>query len=364
MRRDRSSRTARSTRPVIAAIAAAAVLVLPSWSAADPLPQVALILDDEGVVINVAALSSTNDYTGWLEAMRANGATVIIWESNTVAIGSVQQPDGSFARPAAPEPPSALPDVSTDEDEGESGWREHGPAVAEREAPRAPVIGDPGLRKFLGVPGPEDGTIRTALHIVDGVVVNASVYNTVTSVDWLAARRAQGATIVIADRGGIGWVVQADGTITPPSPHPDWVWNGSEWRAPGTASVVRPDDVTGWALDRAESVADGAQVRGTLIVPDRAAGDDGPEDLHAMSERSIVMIESSGATVPFLARYDGFDSLLAKVGSDLDSAVETHETATRDTVDAEEVAGFREAVRRVVDRLWRVFSGNPDTAGA
>lgn len=359
MPRDRSSR---STRPVIAALVAAAVLVVPGWSAADPLPQVALILDDEGVVINVAALSSTNDYTGWLEAMRANGATVIIWESNTVGIGSVLQPDGSFARPAAPEPPSTLPDVSADE--GEPGWREHGPAVAEREAPRSPVIGDPGLRRFLGVPGPEDGAIRTALHIVDGVVVNASVYNTVTSVDWLAARRAQGATIVIADGGGIGWVVQDDGTITPPSPQPGWVWNGSEWRAPGTASVVRPDDVPGWALDRAESIADGAQVRGTLIVPDRPVGDDGPEDLRAMSERSIVMIESSGATVPFLARYDGFDSLLAKLGSDVDSAVETHEAATGGPVDAEASAGFREAVRRVVERLWRVFGGDSNTAGA
>lgn len=339
-----------------------AVLVLPGWAEAEPLPQVALILDDEGVVINVSALSTTNDYSGWLEAMRANGATVIIWESNTVGIGSVLQPDGSFAREAAPEPPSTLPEVSVEV--AESGWREHGPSATERAAPRTPVIADPGLRRFLGIPGPEDGVNRTALHVVDGVVINASVYNTVTSVSWLDARRAEGANIVIVDRGGIGWVVQPDGTITPPRPHPGWVWNGSEWRAPGTASVVRPEDVSGWALDRSERIKDGAQVSGTLIVPDRADDADDQEDSDAMAERSIVMIESSGATVPFLARFDGLTDLRARLESALDAAVETHESSTEEVVDAEERDGILGALRRLVERLFRPFGGAPDTVGA
>ena len=359
-----------------AAVAAAllAALLIPGLAAADDEMQTALILDDEGVVIN-ASVYHPVDSVGWLEAMERQGAHVIVRDQNDVAIGSVLQPDGSFARdvppPApTPEPPAELPEPP---DDGAS-WQQHDVAPEPAPEPRRPVIRDEELARFLGVdPAEPDGTViprgevRTALHIVDGVVVNASVYHTIDSVGWLELVRAQGQEIVIVAQGsaGIGWVVQPDGAITPPAPRPGMVWNGSEWRAPGTEDVDRATDVRGWALDRTEPIrpaspddADDARddgwVNGRIIVPDEALTDGvGPAEL---AERSIVLLESQGEDVtPLLARFSGLQALLAGMDDAVDRAVEAQVAATGEAADEERTERLRDAVRRVAAWTQALF---------
>lgn len=362
---------ARAAALCLGAVVAGAILA-PVPAAADDGMQSALILDDEGVVINVGVYDPETS-VGWREAMEEKGATIVIIEENTVGIGWVRQADGSFARdtppPAvAPEPPTALPAPPAEGGE----WQQHGVPPAPAPEPRAPVIRDEALARHLGVaPADADGTVRprgetrSALHIVDGVVVGASAYHTIDSVGWLESVRSQGQEIVIVPQGsaGIGWVVQPDGAITPPAPRPGMVWNGDEWRAPGTEDVDRATDVLGWSLDRDEPVGTGsvagdgpsadvqgdgvdAWVNGRLIVPDEALTEDAtPSELAA---RSIVILESRGAAVtPLLARFDGLAALGIGVDEAVDRAVEAHATATGGPVDDDAAAGLRDAARRV-----------------
>ena len=339
-----------------------AVLGVQDVAFADDGMHYALILDDAGLVINVSVFHPV-DSQGWLEAMRQQGANVIVREHNDVGIGSVLQPDGSFARDVPPPPPAALPTP-----EGDAGWT-HQPGVEE---PRKPQIADPNLRRFLGVPGPEDGVNRIALHIgPDGVVKNASVYNTVTSVGWLELMRERGEHIVIADRGGIGWSLLPDGSVAPPKPRPGMVWNGSEWRDPGTEAVERPKDVRGWALDRVEPIvprsaddlgdaADGAVIAdlsagvyGRLLVPEDAVDED--STTAEIAERSIVMLESYGDTVPFLARFDGLTQLPERLDRELDAALAAHEQVTGEPIEESVAEGFRGAARRLAASFLSLF---------
>jgi hypothetical protein len=356
-----------------AAITVASILLLQGPAAANDdgsgeteiATKTALILDDAGVVINAAVYHPVTSVS-WLEQMRERGVHVIIREENDVAIGSVLQPDGSFARDVPLPPPPVLPTPSEDDAQG-SGWaHQSGP-----QEPYRPQIADDAKRRFLGVPGPEDGVNRIALHIgPDGVVTNASVYNTVTSVEWFRRARERGEHIIIADRGGIGWSVLPDGTVAPPMPRAGMVWNGTEWRAPGTESVERPTDVRGWALDRFESTVplpadpdtapgeapvitdEWAGVHGRILVPEDAADDE--STLADIAERSIVMLESYGETVRFLARFDGLAQLRDRLESELDAAVAAAE-ATGAPVDEDAADRFRGAARRLAASFLGFF---------
>ena len=64
------------------------------------LPDVAAIIDD-GVVVNVAALSTENDYSGWLTAMKAEHDSVLIVPA--AGIGWEEYEPGSL-RPPSPYP--------------------------------------------------------------------------------------------------------------------------------------------------------------------------------------------------------------------------------------------------------------------
>lgn len=64
-----------------------------------PVPQVAAIID-AGVVVNVAALSTQNDYTGWVTAMEAAHDEVRLVE--VAGIGWTVESDG--LRPPSPYP--------------------------------------------------------------------------------------------------------------------------------------------------------------------------------------------------------------------------------------------------------------------
>lgn len=370
-------RVRREGRRLAVFTAFAVALLVPGFAAADDEMQYALILDDEGVVINVAVYHPV-DSVGWLESMESKGADIVVIEENTVGIGSVRQPDGSFARdvppPApTPDPPAELPAPPDDE----ASWQQHGVPPEPTPEPRRPVIRDETLAKHLGVdPADEDGTVRprgevrTALHIVNGVVVNASVYHTIDSVGWLEQVRAKGQEIVIVSQGsaGIGWVVQPDGAITPPAPRPGMIWNGSEWRAPGTEDVDRATDVPGWALDRTEPIRPGSPddaddtqgayadgwLSGRIIVPDEALTDGvTPPEL---AERSIVILESHGEDVtPLLARFDGFQALLSGADDAVDRAVEVHAATTGEPVDQESATGLRAAARRIAESFRSLF---------
>jgi hypothetical protein len=367
-------------RGLVAAVAFTSALLVPGLAVADDETQYALILDDEGVVINVAVYHPV-DSVGWLESMESKGANVVVIEENTVGIGSVRQPDGSFARdvPTAaptPDPPAELPTPSDDA----ASWQQHGAPPEPTPEPRKPVIRDEALARHLGVaPADADGTVRprgqvkTAVHIVDGVVVNASVYHTIDSVGWLEQVRAQGREIVIVAEGaaGIGWVVQPDGTITPPAPRPGMIWNGSEWRAPGTEDVDRATDVRGWALDRTEPIRptlpgiDGASgdersrhddgwLIGRLIVPDEALTDGATAS--ELAERSIVILESHGDDViPLLARCDGVSTLTGCADDAVDRAVEVHAETTGAPVEKESAVWLQDAARRLVTWAQSLF---------
>ena len=342
----------------------------------------ALILDDEGVVINVAVYHPV-DSAGWLEAMEARGAQIIINEQNTVGIGSVLQEDGSFVRdeiptlPPASEPPDALPAP------GDSQWQQHNAPESEPSRPRAPVIRDPELARHLGVtPSDADGNIeeknriRTALIIEDGVVVNAAVYHTIDSVGWLELMRKQGAEVLVVPEhsAGIGWIIHADGSVVPPPPRPGLVWNGTEWRAPGSEHVERPSNVRGWSISRSEELAPPvyengqwvdpapetlgpdpyAGVSGWLIVPDEALMGD---STHVeITERSIVMLESYGEAPPLLARFNGLTALGELSKGTAEDALQTHEATTGAPLDPEVRQGFIGAVRRITESFLRLMN--------
>jgi hypothetical protein len=67
------------------------------------------------------------------------------------------------------------------------------------------------------------------------------------------------------------------------------------------------------------------------------------------------MLETSGGTIPFLARFDGLARLLERVDAALDSAIAVHEASTGATVPEPEQQGLRSAARRVVEPLLRLF---------
>lgn len=366
---------------LLGALVVAVLLGLPGTAGADDGMNYALILDDEGVVINVAVYDPATS-ASWLEAMESKGAHVVVLEQNTVGIGSVLQPDGSFARERSPVPspevetPSVLPSPG----EGEGTWQQHGVPGEPVQEQRLPVIRDRELAKHLGVaPADEDGTvqqrgsIRTALIIENGVVVNAAVYHTVDSVGWLDLVRSQGMEIVVVPEhsAGIGWIVQPDGSVIPPAPRPGLVWNGSEWRAPGTEDVERPSDVRGWSLTRSEDVGgaagdtdvspggEGGRVSGLLVVPDEAL--EGGPSLRELAERSIVLLESSGDTLPFLARFEGLPDLVGRLEPELDAAIAAHEAASGEQVDEAEAKGLREAARRLAGSFLRIFGLEGDS---
>jgi hypothetical protein len=64
------------------------------------LPEVAAVIDN-GMVVNVAALSTDVDYSGWLDAMRADHDSVLIVPS--AGIGWEEYKKGKL-RPPAPSP--------------------------------------------------------------------------------------------------------------------------------------------------------------------------------------------------------------------------------------------------------------------
>jgi hypothetical protein len=187
--------------------------------------------------------------------------------------------------------------------------------------------------------------------------------------------RKQGAEVLIVPEhsAGIGWIVRSDGSVVPPSPRPGLVWNGTEWRAPGTEHVERPSDVRGWSISRTERLApsvdeDGqwvdpavdtfgsdpyAGVSGWLIVPDDALID---EPTHAgIAERSIVMLESYGDAPPLLARFDGLAVLRELSERAAEDALEMHEATTGAPLAPEVTEGLRGAVRRITESFLQLF---------
>ncbi len=342
----------------------------------------ALILDDEGVVINVAVYHPV-DSAGWLELMQDRGAHIIINEQNTVGIGSVLQPDGSFAReqtpppPSAPEPPDGLPAPT----ENDAQWNQYNAPASVEPAPRRPVIRDPELAKHLGVaPADSSGVVTergrtmTALIIENGVVVNAAVYHTIDSLGWLELMKARGSEVIIVEEhsAGIGWTVHTDGAVIPPAPRSGLVWNGAEWRSPGTETVERPSEVRGWMTDRIVPIerepqeqerpgVDGSEMvdalmYGVLIVPDEAL--EGAPTRERLAERSIVMLESHGETVPVLARCDGLQWLSECLDAALDGAISAYEENSGGLVAEAEQKGLRAAVRRIADSFLQLWSGS------
>ncbi len=202
-----------------------------------------------------------------------------------------------------------------------------------------------------------------------GVVTNVAAlsYENDYSGVWASLRASNDAVLrVPVGSAGIGWVVLPDGSLAPPKPRAGMVWNGEEWRAPGTESVQRPSDVRGWMTGRSEPVdrvsgddRDGtgtfvdSWMFGLLIVPDDAL--DAGATREQLADRSIVMLETSGGTIPFLARFDGLARLLERVDEALDSAIAVHEASTGATVPEPEQQGLRSAARRVVEPLLRLF---------
>ena len=94
------------------------------------LPDVAAVIDG-GVVVNVAALSTENDYTGWLDAMRAEHDSVLIVPA--AGIGWEEYEPGAL-RPPSPYPswtwdggewvaPVPKPDGDYWWDEGAQEWK-------------------------------------------------------------------------------------------------------------------------------------------------------------------------------------------------------------------------------------------------
>ena len=214
------------------------------------------------------------------------------------------------------------------------------------------------------------GPYPYVLAIINGgVVTNVAALSSERDYSgvWASLRASNDAVLrVPVGSAGIGWTVMADGSLAPPKPRAGMVWNGEEWRAPGTGSVQRPSDVRGWMTDRAEPVdraagtdRNGAEpfidswMYGLLIVPDDALDDAATHE--QLAERSIVMLESHGETVPFLARFDGLARLLERVDAALDSAIDAHEASTGAAVPEPEQQGLRSAARRAVEPFLRLF---------
>ena len=296
-----------------------------------PYPYVLAIING-GVVTNVAALSYDNDYSAFWTAMQAQNDEVRRVPVGSAGVGWIVLPDGSLG----PEPPPTPPDQLPQPADGEGEWRRTGPADPSPTQPREyPYV----------------------LAIINGGVVTnvaALSYDNDYSAFW-AAMRAQNDQVLRVRRAGIGWRLMPDGSLAPPAPRPGMVWDGSEWRDPGTEEVERPTDVRGWALDRSEPIiADFyAGVYGRLLVPEDAVDED--STTAEIAERSIVMIESYGDTVPFLARFDGLTQLRERLERELDAALAAREQTTGEPVSEEVAEGFRGAARRLAASFLSLF---------
>jgi hypothetical protein len=317
---------------------------------AGPYPYVLAIING-GVVTNVAALSSERDYSGVWASLRDSNDAVLRVPAGSAGIGWVVLPDGSLGPKPPPTPPEALPrqPEGTPPDAAVSEWSR---------------TGDPESN-----PGRAEQYPYVLAIINGGVVTNVAALSSERDYSgvWASLRASNDAVLrVPVGSAGIGWTVMADGSLAPPKPRAGMVWNGEEWRAPGTGSVQRPSDVRGWMTDRAEPVdraagtdRNGAEpfidswMYGLLIVPDDALDDAATHE--QLAERSIVMLESHGETVPFLARFDGLARLLERVDAALDSAIDAHEASTGAAVPEPEQQGLRSAARRAVEPFLRLF---------
>ena len=319
----------------------------PAPAPSGPYPYVLAIIND-GVVTNVAALSYDNDYSAFWSSMQAQNDEVRRVPVGSAGVGWVVLPDGSLGPEPPPTPPEELP--RPEEDAGE--WQRTGPTDPSPAQPR---------------------TYPYVLAIVnDGVVTNVAAlsYDNDYSEFW-SSMQAQNDHVLRVRRAGIGWTLMSDGSLAPPAPRPGMVWNGSEWRAPGTEDVDRGTDVRGWALDRDEPVRPAAPddaddvddtrrayedgwLRGRIIVPDEALTDGvTPSEL---AERSIVILESHGDDVtPLLARFDGLQALLSGADEAVDRAVEVHAATTGEPVEEESVGRLQDARRRLVVWAQSVF---------
>jgi hypothetical protein len=202
-----------------------------------------------------------------------------------------------------------------------------------------------------------------------GVVTNVAALSAERDYSglWASLRASNDAVLrVPVGTAGIGWMVMADGSLAPPKPRAGLVWNGEEWRPPGAESVQRPSDVRGWMTGRSEPVdrsfgvdqddadmGNDAWMYGLVVVPDDAL--EGGPTRQQLAERSIIVLESSGRTIPFLARFDGFHSLLTGVDDALEAAIRTQEDVSGEPVLDPERQGFRTAVQRVIDPFLRLF---------
>lgn len=74
--------------------------------------------------------------------------------------------------------------------------------------------------------------IKTAAAIIDGVVVNVSVFDPEKSQEWLEHVRGGFDDIIIVDEAAIGWVQYEPEKIRPPQPYPSWAWDGTGWQPP------------------------------------------------------------------------------------------------------------------------------------
>jgi hypothetical protein len=305
-----------------------------------PRPYVMAIING-GVVTNVAGLSYENDYSGLLTSLRASNDAVLL--VSRAGIGWVVLSDGSLGPEPAPEPPEALPrspeSAVTSDSSGD--WR--------RTEENRTSAGNPGEYPYV-------------LAIINGgVVTNVAALSYENDYSGLlTSLRASNDAVFRVARGkaGIGWTLMSDGSIAPPKPRSGMVWNGTEWRASGSELVERPTEVGGWTTDRVvpierESAMVDAWLHGMLIVPDAAF--DGEPTPERLAEHSIVMVESHGETVPFLARCDGLPLLSACLDAAFAGAISGHEETTGGAVVEAEKESMWTAVRKLATSFLRLF---------
>jgi hypothetical protein len=319
-----------------------------------PRPYVMAIING-GVVTNVAALGYERDYSGLLISLSASNDAVLLVP--TAGIGWVVLPDGSLGPKPPPEPPEALPRSPDSAETGDAseGWR--------RTERSGTSQGSPGEYPYV-------------LAIINGGVVTnvAALSDRNDYSSLLASLRASNDAVLRVPRGtaGIGWTLMPDGSIAPPKPREGMVWNGAEWRSPGTETVERPSEVRGWMTDRIVPIerepqeqerpgVDGSErvdalMYGVLIVPDEAL--EGAPTRERLAERSIVMLESHGETVPVLARCDGLQWLSECLDAALDGAISAYEENSGGLVAEAEQKGLRAAVRRIADSFLQLRSGS------
>ena len=313
-----------------------------------PRPYVMAIING-GVVTNVAALGYERDYSGLLISLRASNDAVLLVPS--AGIGWVVLPDGSLGPKP---PPEALPRSPESAETGDAsgGWR--------RTEGSGSSSGSPGEYPYV-------------LAIINGgVVTNVAALGYERDYSGLLiSLRTSNDAVLRVPRGtaGIGWTLMPDGSIAPPKPREGMVWNGAEWRSPGTETVERPSEVRGWMTDRVVPIERGPQEQerlgadgsamvdalmyGMLIVPDEAL--EGEPTHERLAERSIVMLESHGETVPFLARCDGLQLLSECLDAALDGAIPAFEESSGGTVAEAEQKGLRAAVRGIAESFLRLF---------